>query len=237
MTACDPPSRSVVVATYNVHDCVGLDGRYDPARVLAILRDLDADLLALQELRWDPDEAMHVLDHFADCLGYRAIPGATLLRRNGHYGNAILTRLKVARIHRVDLSVPHREPRGAIDLQLDTPLGPLRAIGTHLGLFPGERRKQMSRLLEMLVKEQGPVVLFGDLNEWFLWGRPLCWLRAHFGHIPDLPTYPSRRPLFALDRIWVQPRTWLTELAVHATPLARRTSDHLPLRAVLHGRE
>jgi endonuclease/exonuclease/phosphatase family metal-dependent hydrolase len=224
----------VVVATYNVHDCIGRDGRYDPERVLTILRELNADLIAIQELQWEPEVAMDVLQYFASRLHYRAIPGATLLRRNGHYGNAILSRLPVKHIRRVDLSLPHREPRGALDLLIETSRGPLRAIGTHLGLLPGERRKQMSRLLELLATESDPALLFGDLNEWFLWGRPLRWLRAHFGHVPDLATYPAFYPLFALDRIWIKPRFLLAEIAVHSTPLARETSDHLPLRAVLN---
>jgi endonuclease/exonuclease/phosphatase family metal-dependent hydrolase len=223
----------VVVATYNVHDCIGRDGRYDPDRVLTILRELDADLLALQELQWEPEVALDVLQYFASQLHYRAIPGATLLRRNGHYGNAILSRLPVRQIRRIDLSFPHREPRGAIDLIAETSGGPLRAVGTHLGLFPGERRKQMSRLLALMAGGTNPALLFGDLNEWFLWGRPLRWLRRHFGHVPDIATYPARYPVFALDRIWVKPRSLLREIRVHATPLARETSDHLPLRAVL----
>lgn len=223
----------LVIATYNVHDCIGRDGRYDPDRVLTIIRQLDADLIALQELQWEPEVAMDILQYFASELHYRAVPGPTLLRRNSHYGNAVLTRLPVKNIRRWDLSIPGREPRGAIDLTVDTPCGVLRSIATHLGLLPGERRKQMSRLLEILTKEGRPAVLFGDLNEWFLWGRPLRWLRTHFGHVPDLATYPSIRPLFALDRIWVKPRELLADLTVHATPLARETSDHLPLRAVL----
>jgi endonuclease/exonuclease/phosphatase family metal-dependent hydrolase len=231
-SASEPPV-SVVVATYNVHDCIGRDGRYDPERVLTILRELDADLLALQELQWEPEVALDVLQYFASQLHYRAIPGATLLRRNGHYGNAILTRLPVERIRRVDLSLPRREPRGAIEVVVDTPCGPLSAIGTHLGLLPGERHKQMLRLLKLLAEAPDPALLFGDLNEWFVWGRPLRWLRAHFGHTPDLATYPAVYPLFPLDRIWVKPNSLLAELKVHATPLARETSDHLPLRAVL----
>lgn len=224
---------SLVVATYNVHDCVGRDGRYDPERVLTIIRELNADLIALQELQWEPEVALDLLQHFAARLHYRAVPGPTLLRRNGHYGNAILTRLPVRNIRRVDLSIPNREPRTAIDLSVESPCGPLRAIGTHLGLFPGERRKQMTRILSILANAEPPTLLFGDLNEWFLWGRPLRWLRNHFGHIPDIATYPSIYPLFPLDRIWVKPREMLADIAAYTTPLARETSDHLPLRAVL----
>lgn len=226
-------AMAVSVATYNVHDCIGQDRRHDPERVLAVLRELDADLLALQELQWEPQAALDLLQYFAGQLHYRAIPGGTLLRGNGHYGNAILTRLPVRQVRRMDLSVPHREPRGAIEATVDLPSGPLRAVATHLGLWPGERRQQVSRLLARLDGKPGPVLLLGDLNEWFIWGRPLRWLHAHFGHSAHLPTYPACRPLFALDRIWVKPKSLLAELRVHATPLSRAASDHLPLLARL----
>jgi endonuclease/exonuclease/phosphatase family metal-dependent hydrolase len=70
----------------------------------------------------------------------------------------------------------------------------------------------------------------GDLNECFLGGRPLRWLRAHVGRAPAPATVPARRPVFALDRIWVEPRGLRTGLAVHSTALARSASDHLPVR-------
>jgi endonuclease/exonuclease/phosphatase family metal-dependent hydrolase len=73
----------------------------------------------------------------------------------------------------------------------------------------------------------------GDINEWFLWGRPLRWMHKHFEATPAPATFPSRLPLLALDRVWVKPRTLLRKLAVHSTPLARIASDHLPLTAEL----
>jgi endonuclease/exonuclease/phosphatase family metal-dependent hydrolase len=79
----------------------------------------------------------------------------------------------------------------------------------------------------------GVAVLLGDLNEWLLWGRPLRWLRRHFAPAPHLPTWPARLPMFALDRIWVQPHDALLSLDTHRTPAARRASDHLPLKALL----
>jgi len=218
------------VATYNVHRCVGRDGRKDVARVLAVLHELDADVIALQELEWQPAAALDLLADFARELGYTGIAGPTLLERAGHYGNAVLTRLPARAVRRVDLSVPGREPRGALDLVLETPHGALRLIATHLGLAPAERRLQVRRILGLLAPVRPePVVLMGDLNEWFLWRRPLRWLRAHFGRVPAPATFPARRPLFALDRIWIEPRKLRTGLAVHATPLARGASDHLPL--------
>ena len=223
----------IVVATYNVHRCTGGDGTFDPERTLAVLRELDADVVALQELQWRPGDAIHLLEEFAQSLGYTALAGPTLLRADGHYGNAVLTRLPVRDSVRIDLSVPGREPRGALNALLETPTGPLRLIATHLGLRPYERRMQMRRLLILDRGQASATVLLGDLNEWFLWGRPLRWLRARFGRTPSPPSFPARWPLLALDRIWVEPRLSLRQLGAHASPLARTASDHLPLRAVL----
>jgi len=223
----------LAVATYNVHGCVGIDRREDVARIAEVLRALDADAIALQELRWQPAQALHVLEDLAARLGYTPLAGPTLLRPDGHYGNALLTRLPVAAQRLEDLSVPGREPRGALAAELRTAAGPVTLIATHLGLAPGERRRQMQRLLALVRKSAKPVVLLGDLNEWFLWGRPLRWLRAHFGRTPAPATFPARWPLIALDRIWVEPAGVLERVEVHAAPPAREASDHLPLRATL----
>jgi endonuclease/exonuclease/phosphatase family metal-dependent hydrolase len=222
----------VRVATYNVHRCVGRDGRRDTKRVAAVLDEIGADVLALQELQWDSNAALHLLEEFASMLRYQAIPGPTLLQAKGHYGNALLTRLPVVQRELIDLTVDHHEPRGAIDVVLDAGQERLRVLGTHLGLRPYERRWQMRRLLEQLDRgPQHPTVLMGDLNEWFLWGRPLRWLHAWFGATPAPATFPSALPVFALDRIWVRPRKLLRRLFVHEGARARDASDHLPLVA------
>jgi endonuclease/exonuclease/phosphatase family metal-dependent hydrolase len=223
----------LAVATYNVHGCVGSDGREDRARTAEVLRALDADAIALQELRWQPSQALHVLDDLAARLGYTPLAGPTLLRPDGHYGNALLTRLPVEDVRREDLSVPGREPRGALAAVLRAERGPITVIATHLGLAPGERRRQMRRLLALVRKSAKPVVLLGDLNEWLLWGRPLRWLRAHFGRAPAPATFPARWPLLALDRIWVEPAGALERVEAHTAHPARTASDHLPLRATL----
>ncbi|MGD9953420.1 MAG: endonuclease/exonuclease/phosphatase family protein [Burkholderiales bacterium] len=223
----------VKVATWNVHGCVGADGRFDPERTLEVLRSLDADVIALQELRWRPDEALHLLERFARALGYAPLAGPTLMRPDGHYGNALLTRLPVEATRQEALSVPGREPRGALQAVLRAGNGPLGVVATHLGLAPGERRAQMRRALELVNATAKPVVLMGDLNEWFLWGRPLRWLRAHFGRTAAPATFPARWPVVALDRIWVEPAGRLERIAVHRAPPAKAASDHLPLCATL----
>lgn len=221
------------MATYNVHRCVGRDGRFDPDRVAGVLGELDADVLALQELQWRSSDALHLLDRFAADLGQRSIPGPTLLRPDGHYGNAVLTRLPVSQVRLVDLTVHGHEPRGAIDALLESTRGALRVVATHLGLLPGERRLQMRKMLAWLDDgpSQHPTVLMGDINEWFLWGRPLRWLHARFGYAPAPATFPSCLPVFALDRVWMRPRDRLRRVSVHDSRRARQASDHLPLLA------
>ncbi len=222
----------IVVATYNVHRCIGLDGRHDAGRTRAVLREINADVVALQEIEWRAQDALHTLNQLSRDTGYEFIAGPTLLRGDGHFGNALLTRLALRRVSRADLSVPGREARGVIDAVLETGGSPLRVLATHLGLRAGERRAQMRRLLSLL-EGTVPTVLMGDLNEWFLWGRSLRWLRGHFGTSPAPATFPSRRPVFALDRIWAEPRGILQDIRVHHSALARIASDHLPLVGVL----
>ena len=131
------------------------------------------------------------------------------------------------------------EPRGALDVCIDVGLAaPLRVIATHLGLRPGERREQVRRILAAVERDSPhPTLLMGDLNEWYLWGRPLRWLHAHFRETPAAPrTFPARRPVFALDRIWVSPTGSVRRLdaARHAararrvrSPAARRRARDL----------
>ena len=105
-------------------------------------------------------------------------------------------------------------------------------VVTHLGLLPGERRTQVRRLLDLLGESRADVVILcGDVNEWFAVGRPLRWLHARLGRTASVATFPAAFPVFALDRIWVHPQAALTALAAHASPTARRASDHLPLTA------
>jgi len=228
------------VASYNIHECVGGDGRRDPARIAAVLREIDADIIGLQEVDARPSatsESMQ-MEYLASTLGLHAVAGPTLQRSNGEYGNALLTRRPVLDVRKIDLTVYRREPRGALDVDLDIDGAAVRVVVTHLGLLPGERRTQVRRLVDLLGESRSDVVILcGDINEWFAVGRPLRWLHARLGRTGGIATFPAAFPVFALDRIWVHPRTALAGLTAHATPVARQASDHLPLLADIRLRE
>jgi endonuclease/exonuclease/phosphatase family metal-dependent hydrolase len=228
------PPRRLRLASYNIHQCVGGDGRRDPGRVADVLRELGADVIGLQEVDARPGLATDSvqMEYLAHALGLRAISGPTIHRHDGHYGNALLTRRPVLDVRHIDLTVYRREPRGAIDVDLDVDGAVVRFIVTHLGLLPGERRAQVRRLMDVLGdRHRQLVILCGDINEWFAVGRPLRWLHGRLGRSPTLATFPAAFPVFALDRIWVRPHNAVVRVGVHATATARAASDHLPLAA------
>ncbi len=221
------------VGTWNIHGAVGTDGRYAPTRIIDVLSELRADLVALQEvpLQGAHDNFLANLEH---ATGYHVAAGPLFQRRGTEFGNAVLSRHAFDRVAHVDLTVRTYEPRGALDVRMDVGArDPLRVLATHLGLRPGERREQVKRLIAAVeVEGPQPTMLMGDLNEWYLWGRPLRWLHAHFRERPRAPpTFPAQRPVFALDRIWISPAGCLRRLHCHASPTARVASDHLPLVA------
>jgi endonuclease/exonuclease/phosphatase family metal-dependent hydrolase len=225
--------RTLVVASYNVHAFVGNDGRRDALRIAAVLDELGADVVALQEVRCSRDDRS-ALELLARRLGASVVRGLVMDRRDEGHGNAVLSRLPLGRLEQLDLSVHGHEPRGAIDVTLETGVEPLRLIATHLGIGVRERRLQVRRLVHALARrEPGAVVLLGDMNEWVRGVGALLPLHRTLGRTPGPRTFPASLPLFSLDRIWVTPRSRLHRLWVHRSALARRASDHLPILAEL----
>jgi endonuclease/exonuclease/phosphatase family metal-dependent hydrolase len=130
------------LATYNIHRAVGRDGRFDPARIQRVIAEIDADVVALQEVE-SHHGGFDMLAYFATQTGLTAVPGPTLVHATGEYGNALLPRASLLDVQRLDLSVPNREPRGALDVLLDCGGAPLRVVATHLGPRPAEHRYQV----------------------------------------------------------------------------------------------
>ncbi|HEY4074135.1 MAG TPA: endonuclease/exonuclease/phosphatase family protein [Herbaspirillum sp.] len=222
---------TLTVVTYNIHGAIGTDGHFAPKRIAAVLQEINADVIALQEVPLGGSAGADVLALLQDATGFHAVEGPTEDGPRRRYGNAILSRYPIRGTRAIDLSFGSREARGALDADIDCDGNPLRIVATHLGLNPAERREQIRRLLQAFDTDRMPVILMGDVNEWFIWGRSLRWLVSHFQAAPAPRTFPSRWPIFSLDRIWIRPRHRLLQVNVHNTPLARVASDHLPLIA------
>jgi len=242
---------AVRVASWNIHRCIGGDGRRDPQRIIAAILSLDADVVALQEAE-TPVKSAHsstslpLLGSLAE-QGYQPVLGPTILFDRHSYGNLLLTRLPVRRCERVDLSRAGREPRGLLDVSLELgratsdacnrfPL--LRCLATHLGLRRGERRAQFERILQQIdasgevAGPSQPLVLLGDFNEWRQRNCRLASIDAVLKPAPRKPSFSARWPLLALDRLWYR-HAVLECYETVRTPLTRIASDHLPLLARL----
>lgn len=227
-----------LIGTWNIHGAVGWDRRRDPRRVAAVLQEMNADLIGLQEVdtRHRLDGTACPLEAIAEEAGYHAVAGPTVYGHLGHYGNAVLSRRPPHEVRYIDLSVRGREPRGALDVDVELSDGSeCRVVVTHLGLRVKERHDQIQRLLRALDDGRDlPLLLLGDMNEWRRTSRVLDVLDAHLGASPKVKTFPSLRPVVALDRIWARPHVGLRDVRIHATPLARRASDHLPVLGRFH---
>ncbi|MGH8173173.1 MAG: endonuclease/exonuclease/phosphatase family protein [Rhodanobacteraceae bacterium] len=222
------------VATYNVHSGRGVDGRFRPERISAVIAELRADVIALQEyvsLVRDFD----LRDHLMRATGFQMIAMSTMKVGAGDFGNAILSRWPIVDAIEHGLSVGRYEPRGALEVILGRGQQPeLRVIATHLGLRDHERRTQLARLIEIVKRDAKlPTVLAGDFNIARLQSVAFGACRAHFGHSHAPRSFPSFAPMLPLDRVWVSPCSALVSVAAHRSSRARIASDHLPVVATL----
>jgi len=220
------------VATYNIHRCIGMDGVEDWRRIAAVVQEMDADVVALQEVSSLPGGPDDVLAYLASITGMAAVEGFTMKVRGARYGNALLSRLPVASVNPINISVEGREPRGIMAVVLGENRRQFQLWATHLGLGIRERRMQTDALLSVIeAADTGRRILLGDFNEWLPWGRPIRKLQRLFAPVGTPATFPANRPILKLDRIWVRPLHGRTQIRVHRSPLSRVASDHLPLVA------
>ena len=220
------------VATYNIHRCVGRDGRENFSRVATVLKEINADIVALQEVTSHHDPAEDMLAFLAKAADMRAIEGFTLTEARAPYGNALLSRLPISAVNRFDISVPGREPRGLLEAVVNCDTQKVMIWATHFGLGVRERRMQFHRLMAIIDgadTEAG--MLLGDLNEWLGWSRALRALYRRFVKYPSPASFPARKPLLKLDRIWFRATTGSIIVRAHSTKMSRAASDHLPLVA------
>lgn len=226
----------LTVATWNIHKGVGTDRRRDLNRTAAVIGEIAPDIMALQEAdtRFGTRRGLLDMAALARDHGLMAVPMPGGDPAHGWHGNVLLLReAEVQALHRVTL--PGLEPRGALITDLVHNGRPLRVIAAHLGLWGGSRAAQTRHLMALLAQmDDRPRLLMGDLNEWRrAKGAALGHLSPHFPDTVALPSFPARFPFVTLDRMMVSAPARLIGGAVHDTPLARRASDHLPLKARL----
>ena len=228
----------IKVASYNMRKGIGLDRRRSPERILDVLREIDADVIALQEADRRFGERAGViptrlLDDHSD---WKAVDVGMRAASMGWHGNALLVRKGTQVLNAGPIHLPSLEPRGAVTADLALPGGEsLRVVGMHLDLSGLWRRKQAAAVMAHLdhAADARSTVLMGDRNEWTAAAGCLRDFGRHYRFAGTGPSFHARRPVGRLDRIMHSPDLRVAACGVHATPCARKASDHLPIWAVL----
>jgi endonuclease/exonuclease/phosphatase family metal-dependent hydrolase len=247
-------ARTVTVASYNMRKAIGLDRRRDPHRVLDVLHEIDADVVALQEAdKRFGGRASAVPHELIDTHGvYKPVHLGVRHRRPlekarkhaekllkvstrniGWHGNAILVKPDVGVLDCAALELPTLEPRGAVIAELLVRDRPLRVVGMHLDLSGLWRRRQIRAILAEIARrpQKMPTVLMGDTNEWRTIDGCLKDFEPEFHIAPTGPSFHARHPVAQLDRIIVDKNLSIEAAGVHMSAAARRASDHLPIWA------
>jgi len=224
-------------ASYNIHKAVGLDRRRDPGRILTILRELDADVIALQEAdrRFGLRETVLPLSDIAEHTPYRPVTFSGRPHSIGWHGNALLVKRGIEVTAASAIPLPTLEPRGAVRADLMVAGRRVRIVGMHLDLSGIRRRQQVRAILDHLAAcgDPAPAVLMGDFNEWSQHGGCLREFVQGWRILAPGRSFPSRRPVAQLDRIVVSDGWEVVHAGVHHSANAARGSDHLPVLAKL----
>jgi endonuclease/exonuclease/phosphatase family metal-dependent hydrolase len=230
------PEESLKLATWNIHYGIGADGCLDMRRITSALGAIDADVIGLQEVGWHRrnhkrlDQFSYLREHTA----YTVVEGLVRDPLRARFGNALLTRVPVRETRWIDLKVLGHAPRAALLVELETEAAPLRVVVVHLGLTPWERERQTRRLIDAIATDKEtalPTALLGDFNMLRSKTRASRMLTRHFPICVRTPTFPARKPLLSLDRIYLSADWELAGAHVFRGGCALQASDHLPLVA------
>jgi endonuclease/exonuclease/phosphatase family metal-dependent hydrolase len=222
------------IASYNMHKAVGTDRRRNPRRILDVLEEVDADIVALQEAdrRLGKRESAIPSEMIRDESQYTPIWLNSREHSIGWHGNAILVKDALI-VHSTALvAIPSLEPRGAVMAVVETIRGPLCVVGMHLDLSGLRRHQQIRAIRAQVARDHAalPLILMGDCNEWSKHGGSLT---AFSGlHMAETgASFHSRRPIARLDRIFANEAITILRAGTHHSLKARYASDHLPVWA------
>jgi len=228
-------ASTIKVASYNLHKGIGTDRQRDPARILKVLQEVDADIVTLQEADLRFGTRASVLPRFLIEGHSDYVPVPLNLQQDslGWHGNAILVRRGIT-VERHDIiHIPCLEPRGVVTATLGIDGVSVSVFGMHLdlsGLWRARQARAIAALADA-VRAERPTVLMGDLNEWRANSGSFREFGRHFALLDPGPSFPARRPLGRLDRIMHCERLVAKGCGVHRSALAATASDHLPVWA------
>ncbi len=227
----------MIVASYNIRKAIGSDRRRRPDRILDVLRELDADIIALQEADRRFGARLSALPShmIAEHSDYVAVPFDVRPGSIGWHGNAVLVRKSATILHHAPLVLPSLEPRGAVMADIRLNGQDIRIVGMHLDLSGLWRRRQAGAVMAHIADQPHalPTVMMGDMNEWRRVGGCLGDFAQHYNFADTGPSFHARQPVARLDRIIVSPGLTVAETGVHRSMSARTASDHLPVWARL----
>ena len=226
----------IKVASYNIHKGIGLDRRRDPARILDVLREIDADVIALQEAdrRFGAKACVIPLHALEDHSPWKPVPFGMRAGSMGWHGNVLLVRKDAEILGCEAIHLPALEPRGAVMADVRVRNAAIRVVGMHLDLSGLWRRRQAHAILGHAgAGAARPTVLMGDLNEWSAASGCLRDFGKDFAFAATAPSFHVRRPVARLDRIMVSRDLRVVECGAHHSAASRKASDHLPIWAVL----
>jgi endonuclease/exonuclease/phosphatase family metal-dependent hydrolase len=222
------------IATYNVHKCKGIDGRVSIDRIGRVLEEVNADIMALQEIFYPQAE------HLAKTFDAHWAFGGNRQLLGADYGNVVLSRHTLRSHCNYDVTVPGRENRGCLRTDVFLHNRALHVFNVHLGTAFFERRRQAKHLLDEAVLRSrtldGPRVILGDFNEWTR-GHVSQTLSKEFQstdvrvYLKRVRTYPGIFPVMHLDHIYYDPQLSVEHVCLHRTKTSLVASDHLPLVA------
>jgi endonuclease/exonuclease/phosphatase family metal-dependent hydrolase len=225
------------VATYNIRKAIGTDRVRKPTRILDVIGEVGADIVALQESDRRFGSRVSAIPHdlIIHHSRYRPIPFLTKTDGIGWHGNAILVDDGVHIADHDIIDIPSLEPRGAVFAELYRDDWRLRVVAMHLDLSGLLRRRQLRTIFAYLKrrKQAMPTLLMGDLNEWSRKGGALREVPHNFRIAPSDPSFHAQRPIAQLDRIITGPGLTVAASGTHHSATARSASDHLPVWADL----
>ena len=241
------------VLSYNIHKGFSPLGlRSTLGRMKTSLQQLDAELVFLQEVRgYDQRHERHLIDwptssqvdFLADEVWPHVAYGKNAVFAASHHGNAILSKHPIVDMVNVDVSNSRWERRGALHARVAVPGldEPLHVVCLHLDLRESGRIRQVERLCQRIgdgVPPDAPLVVAGDFNDWRERISPILadqlGLVDVFEGLFGAParTFPVRRPLLRMDRIYVRGLGVVGAETLTTEPW-NRLSDHAAVFAEL----